>query len=76
MVKDLFDKPISNVELSFSDQNKILNLNLGETNGKTSVTLKYRDKKNEYVFKLKKNRKIDRKVLDLIKKDGILAQIN
>ena len=76
LIKEIFNKPISNVELFLDDQNKISNLNLNEIDGKTNVTLKYRDNLNEYVFKLKNRRKIDRKTLDLIKKEGILTQIN
>ena len=76
LIKELFNKSISNLELSFNDLNKISNLDLPETDGKTIVTLKYKDNKKLYVFKLKKNRKIDRNLLNLIKKDGILTQIN
>ena len=47
-------------------------------NGKTKVILKLTDSqsKKEYVFKLKNDRKIDRNLLKLMKKDGILTQIN
>ena len=76
LINDSFNKPISNVELLFDDPNKIFNLNLSENSGETNVTFKYRDNENEYMFKLKKKRKIDRKILNSIKKDGILTQIN
>ncbi len=76
LIKEIFNKPISNVELFLDDQNKISNLDLNEIDGKTNVTLKYRDNRKEYVFRLKNRRKIDRKTLDLIKKEGILTQIN
>jgi len=76
LIKELFNKSISNLELSFDDLNKISNLDLPEIDGKTVVTLKYKDNKKLYVFKLKKNRKIDRNLLNLIKKDGISTQIN
>ena len=76
LIKELFNKPISNIQLSFDDLNKISNLDLSEKDGKTNVILKYNDNQKLYVFKLKKNRKIDRNLLNLIKKDGILAQIN
>ena len=76
LIKELYNKPISNLELSFEDINKISNLHLSETNGKTNVILKYKDNQKLYVFKLKKNRKIDRNQLNLIKKEGISTQIN
>ena len=76
LIKDLLNKPISNLELSFTDLNKITNLSLNEFEGKTNIILKYTDKQKEYVFKLKKNRKVDRETLNLIKKDGIITQIN
>ena len=76
LIKELFNKPILNLELSFDDLNKLSNLNLPQTDGKTNVILKYKDNQKLYVFKLKKNRKIDRNQLNLIKKDGISTQIN
>jgi len=76
LIKDLFNKPIINLELSFNNIDKISSINLPEIDGKTNIILKYNDNKKEYVFKLKKNRKVDRNLLNSIKKDGILTQIN
>ena len=76
LIKELFNKPILNLELSFDDLNKLSNLDLPEKDGKTNVILKYKDNQKLYVFKLKKNRKIDRNQLNLIKKDRISTQIN
>jgi DNA polymerase-3 subunit alpha len=76
LIKELFNKPISELKLSFNDLNKISNLKLPEVDGKTNVILKYQDDHKSYVFKLKKNRKIDRNLLNLIKKDGIFTEIN
>jgi DNA polymerase-3 subunit alpha len=76
LIKELFNKPISELKLSFNDLNKISNLKLPEVDGKTNVILKYKDDHKSYVFKLKKNRKIDRNLLNLIKKDGIFTEIN
>ena len=76
LIKELFNKPILNLELSFDDLNKLSNLDLPEMDGKTNVILKYKDNQKLYVFKLKKNRKIDRNQLNLIKKGGISTQIN
>ena len=44
--------------------------------GKTDITLKYGTDEKEYVFKLKKNRNVDRDLLNLIKKEGFLTKIN
>ena len=76
LIKELFNKPIENLELSFDDLSKISSLNLITADGKTNVIIKYRENQKEYVFKLKKNRKIDKNILNLMKKDGILTQIN
>ncbi len=76
LIKELFNKPISNLELSFDDLKKISNLKILESDGKTNVTLNYQKDKKLYVFKLKKGRKIDRNLLNLIKKEGITTQIN
>jgi len=76
LIKDLFNKPITNLELSFNNIDKMSSINLPEIDGKTNIILKYNDNKKEYVFKLKKNRKVDRNLLNLIRKDGILTQIN
>ncbi len=76
LIKELFNKPILNLELSFDDLNKLSNLDLPQIDGKTNVILKYKDNQKLYVFKLKKNRKIDGNQLNLIKKDGISTQIN
>ncbi len=76
LIKELFNKPILNLELSFDDLNKLSNLDLPQIDGKTNVILKYKDNQKLYVFKLKKNRKIDRNQLNLMKKDGISTQIN
>ena len=61
---------------SFSNIEKISQLNLSEIEGKTDITLKYGTDEKEYVFKLKKNRNVDRDLLNLIKKEGFLTKIN
>ena len=76
LIKDLFNKPISNLEMYFDNVDKISSAKLPEKDGKTSVTLKLKDNEKEYVFKLKKNRKVDRNQLNLLKKDGISTEIN
>ena len=76
LLKELINKPITKLELSFNNIEKISHLNLSETDGKTDVTLKYGTDKKEYVFKLKKNRNVNRDLLNLIKKEGFLTKIN
>ena len=76
LIKEILNKPISKLELLFDNIEKISNLDLSEVNGKTDVILKYVANKKEYVFKLKKNRNVDRDMLNLIKKDGFLTKIN
>ena len=76
LIKELFNESISQLELSFDDLNKISNLKISQDDGKTNLILKYQDNDRIYVFKLKNNRKIDRNLLKLIKKEGISTQIN
>jgi DNA polymerase-3 subunit alpha len=76
LIRELFDKPISNLELSFNDLHKVSSLNLTEHDGNTNVIIKFTGNKKKYVFKLKNNRKIDRNLINLIKNDGILTKIS
>jgi|TARA_B100000929_G_scaffold180496_1_gene142914 DNA polymerase-3 subunit alpha len=76
LIKEIFDRPISKLELSFGDLNKISSLNLIEKDGKTNVVLKFNDGKKKYVFKLRNNRKVDKNLINSIKKGGILTQIS
>ncbi len=76
LIKDLVNKPIINLQLSSNNIDNLSKLRLPEIDGKTNVTLKFIDNKKEYLFKLKKNRKVDRNLINLFKKDGILAQIH
>ena len=76
LIKDLFNKPISNLELTLNDINQISKLKKIDLDGSTKVTIKIKENKKELTFQLSKSRKIDRNSLNLIKKDGILTQIN
>jgi hypothetical protein len=76
LLKELINKPISKLELSFTNIEKISQLNLPDIQGKTDVTLKYASNEKEYTFKLKKNRNVDIDLLNLIKKEGFLTKIN
>jgi DNA polymerase-3 subunit alpha len=76
LIKDLFNKPISNLELTLNDINQISNLKKLDSEGDTKVTIKIEENKKELTFQLGKSRKVDRNSLNFIKKDGILTQIN
>ena len=76
LIKDLFNKPISSLELTLNDINQISNLKKLDSEGDTKVTIKIEENKKELTFQLGKSRKVDRNSLNFIKKDGILTQIN
>ena len=76
LLKDVYNKPIANLELTFPDINKISNLNLLEKDGNTNIILNIRDNQKVVTFKLNKNRKVDKNSLNTLKKDGILTQIS
>ena len=75
-IKDLYNKPISKLQLTLSDLNQITCLSNIETDGYTSVTLIVKNNGHESIFKLHKTRKIDRSTINLLKKEGIITQIN
>ncbi len=72
----MINKPIENIEIRIKDDNfldkinKILNKN-GKTNVKISITV---DEK-KYAFKLRNKRLVDRKHINLLKKQGINTNI-
>ena len=72
----MINKPIENIEIRIKDDNfldkinKILYKN-GKTNVKISITV---DEKN-YAFKLRNKRLVDRKHINLLKKQGINTNI-
>ena len=76
LIKDLFNKPISTLKLSLNDINQISNLKKLDFDGDTKIIIKIEENKKELTFQLGKSRKVDRNALNLIKKDGILTQIN
>ncbi len=76
LIKELLNKTITNLELSLNDLNKISTLKLTEFEGKTNVIIKFINNETEYIFKLKKTRNVDRNLLNSIKNQGILTQIN
>ncbi len=75
-LSSMINKPIENIEIRIKDDNfldkinKILYKN-GKTNVKISITV---DEKN-YAFKLRNKRLVDRKHINLLKKQGINTNI-
>ena len=76
MLNDLYNKPISKIELTISQISKISKLNFLDENGDTDVIFNIIDKNRKFSFKLNQRRKVDRNILNLLKKEGITAQIN
>ena len=76
LLKDLINKPISNIKLTLNNLKQISFLDNLEINGDTAVTLTIKNNNRETTFKLNKNRKVDRKTLNILKKEGISTQIN
>ena len=75
-LKNLFDKPISNIELFIKDQKSIDKIEkILSKNGNTEVKIKIQDEKNKYIFNLKNKRFVDRKSLNLLKNQGISTNI-
>jgi DNA polymerase-3 subunit alpha len=71
-LKDLFDKPISEITLNINDideVDKIYNL-LGDE-GSTEVKINVKDDKKNLTFKLKNKRSVDRKAINMLKNEGI-----
>ena len=76
LIKDLYNKPVRDIEININDVSNISKLNHLEINGSTNVKLKINTNKGKLIFNLKKNRKIDRNSMNLLKKDGFSTQIN
>ncbi len=67
-MKEVIEKPIDEVRIKVQNQNdiqKIVKLNL--ENGKTKVTIDMQIENKRLSFQLKNNRKIDHKVLNLLR---------
>ena len=75
-LKNLFNKPISNIEIFLNDQKYINKIEkILSKNGNTEVKIKIKDKKNKYIINLKNKRFVDRKSLNLLKNQGISTNI-
>ncbi len=75
LIKDIYNKSISKLELTLSKKEQLKALNKLELNGNTSVYFNFEDDNKKLSFKLKKNRKVDRNTLNFLKKEGIITQI-
>jgi len=76
-LKDLFNKPVNEITFkikSIEEINKISNL--VKEDGSTDVKININDGKNELSFKLRNKRSIDRKLINLIRNDGISTIIH
>jgi len=76
-LKDLFNKPISEIEFVTKDSKKMNEiLNLIKKDGATSVKIKIKDGDENLIFKLKNKRLVDRKTVNTLKKQDILTTIH
>ena len=76
-LKDLFNKPISEIEFATKDSKKMNEiLNLIKKDGATSVKIKIKDGDENLIFKLKNKRLVDRKTVNTLKKQDILTTIH
>jgi len=76
-LKDLFNKPIAEIEFSTQDSKKINEIsNLIKKDGTTEVKIKIKDGDEKLTFKLKDKRLVDRKSVNILKKQDILTTIH
>ena len=76
-LKDLFDKPISEIYLNVKNVNEIQTIsNFINQEGPTDVKIKITNEGNELIFKLKNKRLINRKSLNILKNKDILTTIH
>ena len=76
-LKELLNKPIKEVEFIADDDKKINEIStVLKNNGSTEVKIRIINGENELIFKLKNNREVDRKSINLLKNKDILATIH
>ena len=69
-MKEVIDKPIEDVKIKIKNLNDIQKINkLNLEGGKTKVTIDVEIDKKMMSFQLNKNRKIDHKILNLLRND-------
>ena len=75
-LKNLYNKPITNVEILVKDEKSLEKIEkILSKDGETHVVIKIDDKENKLIFNLKNKRFVDRKNLNLLKNQGISANI-
>ena len=76
-LKDIFNKPISEIEFKTQDLNKINEIsNFNKKDGTTEVKINIKDGDKKLIFKLKNKRLVDRKSVNTLKKQDILTTIH
>ena len=76
-LKDLFNKPVTEITFSIKSIKDIDQIsNLIKKEGSTVVNINITDKNNDISFKLKNNRFIDRKSINILRNKDILATIS
>ena len=76
-LKDIFNKPISEIEFKTQDHNKINEIsNFIKKDGSTEVKINVKDGDKKLVFKLRNKRLVDRKSVNTLKKQDILTTIH
>ena len=74
--KNLINKPISEIEFITDDYDKIREINkIIKNDGNTEVKIKIKEKNKDLVFLLKNKRFVDRKSINILKNQDILANI-
>ena len=77
LISDLFNKPISNVEFTLNDFDKLEKIsNILEEQGNTNINIQIKDKNYKLIFNLKKKRKIDKNSLSTLKNGEISTIIS
>ncbi len=75
-LKNLYNKPISQIEFEITRHDQMKDISeLIKNEGNTAVKIKFNDGKEELIFKLKNKRFVDRKLINIIKNQDILATI-
>ena len=75
-LSSLINKPIENIEIFINNDNFLEKVEkILYKPGKTNVKIKIIDNQNKYIFNLKNKRYVDRTHIDLLKNQGITANI-
>jgi DNA polymerase III subunit alpha len=76
-LKDLFNKPVSEIEFKLSNFDQIKEISdLVHNEGKTEVKIIIKNDKTNLLFKLKNKRLVDRKSINILKNQDILTRIH